>query len=257
MGIINLTPDSFFKESANINIENAASRCQKMLDEGATIIDIGGESTRPGHSPVSFKEEKERVIPVVQKLTSIFENLFISVDTQKSSIAELALQNGVAMINDIWGLQNPCDKMMAQVVADYKAYLVIMHNRLNVDENIDIVKEIKQFFKVSLQIAKKHKIPKEKIVLDPGIGFGKSLMQNYQVLKRLKEFKCFKLPVLLGTSRKSLYSVLDSNQAESRLGATVATTFYGLTQGVKIFRVHDVKENFQAIRLFKTIKDCK
>ena len=257
MGIINTTPDSFYEKSRSTNRLSLIERCDKLLKEGATIIDIGGESTRPGFSPVSYDEEKKRVIPAIIELKQYFDSLFISVDTQKSAIADAALKNGANMINDIWGLQNPDDPKMAQVISDYKAYCVIMHNRKTIDSSINIIKDIETFFLRSLNIAKKNGIPKEKIILDPGIGFGKTLEQNYIVLKQIKRFKHFCMPILLGTSRKSLYSILDTNNAENRLGATVATTYYALTQGVTIFRVHDVQENYQAIKLYNHLKSIK
>lgn len=257
MGILNFTPDSFFPESRQKGVKSALKRAQKMIDQGATIIDIGGESTRPGHTSVSHEEEIQRILPFIKAFHKEFPQITLSVDTYKSQTAQIACDEGATMINDIWGLQK--DPQMASVVQRYGAKICIMHNRIQVDPHLNIIKDINRFFKTSLSIAKKAKIPFSDLILDPGIGFGKTQAQNYQTLIHLKELTRWNLPILLGTSRKSLFKELDGSEIEDRLGATVGTTLWGYLNGVSIFRVHDVQENQQALLFFQkvTAKDSK
>ena len=201
MGILNVTPDSFSDGGDFSNIDIAVNHAKEMINEGADIIDLGGESTRPGHSYVDADEEKRRILPVIKRLKEEIK-VPISVDTYKSDVAQEALELGVEMINDIWGLTK--DSNMANIVAKYDAYICIMHNQDGTEYNKDIMESIKEFLQDSIDLALKSGIKKEKIVLDPGIGFGKTFEQNLEVLKRLDEIKTLGYPVLLGTSRKSV-----------------------------------------------------
>ena len=250
MGILNVTPDSFSDGGDFSNIDIAVNHAKEMINEGADIIDLGGESTRPGHSYVDADEEKRRILPVIKRLKEEI-NVPISVDTYKSDVAQEALELGVEMINDIWGLTK--DSNMANIVAKYDAYICIMHNQDGTEYNKDIMESIKEFLQDSIDLALKSGIKKEKIVLDPGIGFGKTFEQNLEVLKRLDEIKTFGYPVLLGTSRKSVIGNVLNVEPKQRLEGTIATTVLGIRDGVDIVRVHDVKENLKAAKMADAI----
>ena len=243
MGILNVTPDSFSDGGDFTNVEIALKHAKDMVDEGADIIDLGGESTRPGHTFVSAQEEIKRIVPVISRLKEEI-NVPISVDTYKSEVAKEALELGVDMINDVWGLTYDDD--MAEVIGKYDASVCIMHNQEGSEYDKDIMDSIKEFLQNSIDKALKAGIKKEKIVLDPGIGFGKTFEQNLEVLRRLDELKDLGYPVLLGTSRKSVLGNIVHGQPKDRVDATVATTVLGIRDGVDIVRVHDVKENLQA-----------
>ena len=250
MGILNVTPDSFSDGGDFSNIDIAVNHAKEMINEGADIIDLGGESTRPGHSYVDADEEKRRILPVIKRLKEEI-NVPISVDTYKSDVAQEALELGVEMINDIWGLTK--DSNMANIVAKYDAYICIMHNQDGTEYNKDIMESIKEFLQDSIDLALKRGIKKEKIVLDPGIGFGKTFEQNLEVLKRLDEIKGLGYPVLLGTSRKSVIGNVLNVEPKQRLEGTIATTVLGIRDGVDIVRVHDVKENLKAAKMADAI----
>ena len=250
MGILNVTPDSFSDGGDFSNIDIAVNHAKEMVNEGADIIDLGGESTRPGHSYVDADEEKRRILPVIKKLIEEIQ-VPISVDTYKADVAEASLELGVEMINDIWGLTK--DKNMANVIAKYDAYVCIMHNQDTTEYNKDIMEAIKEFLQNSIDLALKSGIKKEKIVLDPGIGFGKTFEQNLEVLKRLDEIKTLGYPVLLGTSRKSVIGNVLNVEPKERLEGTIATTVLGIRDGVDIVRVHDVKENLKAAKMADAI----
>ena len=243
MGILNVTPDSFSDGGDFTNVEIALKHAKDMVDEGADIIDLGGESTRPGHKFVSAQEEIKRIVPVISRLKEEI-NVPISVDTYKSEVAKEALELGVDMINDVWGLTY--DEDMAEVIGKYDASVCIMHNQEGSEYDKDIMESIKEFLQNSIDKALKAGIKKEKIVLDPGIGFGKTFEQNLEVLRRLDELKDLGYPVLLGTSRKSVLGNIVNTKPKDRVDATVATTVLGIRDGVDIVRVHDVKENLQA-----------
>ena len=243
MGILNVTPDSFSDGGDFTNVEIALKHAKDMVDEGADIIDLGGESTRPGHTFVSAQEEIKRIVPVISRLKEEI-NVPISVDTYKSEVAKEALELGVDMINDVWGLTYDDD--MAEVIGKYDASVCIMHNQEGSEYDKDIMESIKEFLQKSIDKALKAGIKKEKIVLDPGIGFGKTFEQNLEVLRRLDELKDLGYPVLLGTSRKSVLGNIVNVKPKDRVDATVATTVLGIRDGVDIVRVHDVKENLQA-----------
>ena len=250
MGILNVTPDSFSDGGIFNSVDKALEHAREMIKEGADIIDLGGESTRPGHKYVDSYEELRRVIPVIKKLKSELD-IPISVDTYKAQVAEESLKLGVEMINDIWGLRK--DKNMASVIAKYKAYVCIMHNQDNTEYDKDIMESIKEFLQDSVDLALKSGIKKEKIVLDPGIGFGKTFEQNLEVLKRLDEIKTLGYPILLGTSRKSVIGNVLNVEPKERLEGTIATTVLGIRDGVDIVRVHDVKENLKAAKMADAI----
>ena len=244
MGILNVTPDSFSDGGDYTNIDIAVNHAKEMIELGADMIDLGGESTRPGHKFVSAEEEISRIVPVIKRLKEEI-NVPISIDTYKSEVAEEALKLGVDMVNDVWGLTY--DGKMADVVAKYDGEVCIMHNQEGTDYDKDIMEAIKEFLQNSIDMALKAGVKKEKIVLDPGIGFGKTYEQNIEVLERLGELRDLGYPVLLGTSRKSvLGKILENSTPKERVNATVATTVLGVKDGVDIVRVHDVKENKEA-----------
>ena len=246
MGILNVTPDSFSDGGKFNSIDEALKHAIKMVEEGADIIDLGGESTRPGHSYVDADEELRRVIPVIKKLKEELDTP-ISVDTYKAKVADESLKLGVEMINDVWGLTK--DKDMASVIAKHNAYVCIMHNQDGTEYDKDIIESIKEFLLESVDIAIEAGIDKNKIFLDPGIGFGKTFEQNLEVLKRLNELQDLGYPILLGTSRKSVLGNIVGGEPKERVEATVATTVSGIRDGVDIVRVHDVKENIQAAKV--------
>ena len=246
MGILNVTPDSFSDGGSYTNVEIAVKHAKKMVEEGADIIDVGGESTRPGHKFVSIEEEIKRISPVIKTLKKNI-NIPISIDTYKSQVAEEALKLGIDMVNDVWGLTY--DEDMANVIGKYDASVCIMHNQEGTDYEKDIMESIKDFLQNSIDIALKAGIKKEKIVLDPGIGFGKTSEQNLEVLRRLNELETLGYPILLGTSRKSVLGNIVGCEPKERVEATVATTVCGIRDGVDIVRVHDVKENLQAAKI--------
>lgn len=243
MGILNVTPDSFSDGGDFTNVDIAVKHAKDMIKEGADIIDLGGESTRPGHKFVSADEEIKRIVPVIKKLKEEIK-VPISIDTYKAEVAEEALKLGVDMINDVWGLTY--DENMAEVIGKYDAHVCIMHNQDGTEYDKDIMIAIKEFLQNSIDKALKAGVKKEKIVLDPGIGFGKTFEQNIEVLHRLGELQDLGYPVLLGTSRKSVLGKIVDVPPKERVAPTVATTVLGIRDGVDIVRVHDVKENLQA-----------
>lgn len=246
MGILNVTPDSFSDGGDFNSIEKALNHAKEMIEEGADIIDIGGESTRPGHTYVDSEEEIKRVIPIIEVLKNNI-NVPISIDTYKANVAEEALKLGVEMVNDVWGLRK--DKNMAKTIAKYDAEVCIMHNQDGTNYEKDIMEEIKEFLNESIKIALEAGVKKEKIVIDPGIGFGKTFEQNLEVLRRLEELKELNYPILLGTSRKSVIGNILNVEPKKRVEGTIATTVLGIRDGVDIVRVHDVKENLRAAKV--------
>lgn len=250
MGILNVTPDSFSDGGNFIDVEKAVNHAKVMISEGADIIDIGGESTRPGSSEVSAQEELKRVCPAVKKLVSEL-HVPISVDTSKAVVAEEVLKLGVHMINDVWGLQK--DPAIASVIAKYNAPVVIMHNQIGTEYKTDIIEEITGFLKKSIQIALDAGIKKENIILDPGIGFGKTSEQNMHVMNRLDELNRIGYPILLGTSRKSMIGKILDLPAKERVEGTISTSIIGIMHGMDILRVHDIKENVRAVKVADAI----
>ncbi|MBU3193056.1 dihydropteroate synthase [Clostridium algidicarnis] len=249
MGILNVTPDSFSDGGDFIDIHNAVNHAKEMIELGVDIIDVGGESSRPGHKNITEEEELKRVIPVIKRLSAETDAI-ISLDTIRSEVAEEAIKEGVHIINDIWGLQK--DPNMAKVAAKYKIPVIIMHNQNGTDYN-NIIEDIKEFFKRSVAIAKEAGISEDMIILDPGIGFGKTPEQNIMVMSKLDEIKSLGYPVLLGTSRKSMLGKILDLPPKERVEGTLATTILGIVQGVDIFRVHDVQENLRAAKVADVI----
>lgn len=243
MGILNVTPDSFSDGGRFTHVDRAVEHAFELIGQGADIIDVGGESTRPGSREVGEEEELERILPVVEKLHSLTP-VPISVDTYKAKVAQRCLQAGADVINDVWGLQR--EPEIARVAAHYGAPVVVMHNQNGTEYSGDIIAAMIAFFEKSLEIALKAGISKENIVLDPGIGFGKNVEQNIAVMGRLSELRVLGYPILLGTSRKSTIGRILDLPPDQRVEGTVATTVLGIQQGVDIVRVHDVRENRRA-----------
>ena len=249
MGILNVTPDSFSDGGKYTSIDAACIRAEKMISEGADILDIGGESTRPGHVQISEEEEIARVVPVIETLKKRFETP-VSVDTYKSKVAEAAIKAGADLVNDIWGLKY--DQEMADVIAQSGTACCLMHNRDNTAYQ-DFVNDVLCDLEETIQIAKKHGIAENKIVLDPGIGFAKTYEQNLEMIKNLEKLKSLGYPVLLGTSRKSVIGLTLDLPVTKREEGTIATTVLGVIKGCSFVRVHDVKANYRAIKMIETI----
>lgn len=243
MGILNVTPDSFSDGGRFTQVDHAVEHGFELIGQGADIIDVGGESTRPGSREVGEAEELARILPVVQKLHSLTA-VPISVDTYKAQVARQCLEAGAAVINDVWGMQR--EPEIARVAAHFGAPVVVMHNQQGTEYAQDIMLELIAFFEKSLEIAYQAGLPKENIILDPGIGFGKTVEQNITVMGRLSELKALGYPILLGTSRKSTIGRILDLPPEQRVEGTLATTVLGIQQGVDIVRVHDVMQNRRA-----------
>lgn len=244
MGILNITPDSFSDGGKYNNIEAALKQAEKLIDDGADIIDIGGESTRPGHIQISSEEEITRVVPVIERIKKEL-NPIISIDTYKYDVAEAAIKAGADIVNDIWGLQYDNGEM-AEIVKKYDVPLIAMHNQNDEIYREDIMDSLKKFFDKTYEIAKKYGIDKEKIILDPGLGFGKNVEQNIELMSKL-EILCANAPVLLGASKKRFIGkLLNDLPFDERVEGTVATTVIGIQKGVSIVRVHNVLENKRA-----------
>ena len=244
MGILNVTTDSFSDGGDYADIEKAVARAKEMAAEGADIIDIGGMSTRPGHEDISIELEMERVIPVIKRMSAELDTI-ISIDTYRYEVAEKALENGADIINDVWGLQYDKGEMAA-VAAKYDVPVIVMHNQNGTHYEKDIMVSMREFFEKSFKIAEENGLSKDKIVIDPGIGFGKDMEQNLEVLHRMGEIRDI-APILLGTSRKRFIgALLNGLPPKERAEGTVATTVAGIERGADIVRVHDVLENKRA-----------
>ena len=252
VGILNLTPDSFSDGGQFVDLDRAQEHFYKMISEGASIIDIGGESTRPGHMPISVEEEIRRVLPFIEKIRGETDCL-ISVDTSKSEVAEICLKAGVDIINDIWGGQG--DPAMATTIAKYDAACILMHNsEQGISDKGQLVEHIKDYLKQSLDIALKAGVRAESICFDPGLGFGKSFEDNWEIMRNLDAFNAFEKPILLGASRKSMIAkLLDLEDPKDRLSGTLATTALAAIHDVDFVRVHDVLENSHCL---KVINHC-
>ena len=252
MGVLNITPDSFSDGGAFIAPESALAQARRMIAEGADIIDIGAESTRPyGSEPVSAEEELRRLLPVLPEVVSL--GVPVSIDSMKSAVVAWALDHGAVIANDVWGLQR--DAGMARLLAERKLPVVVMHNRDSADPAIDIMKDIAAFFARSLDIAAKAGISAENIVLDPGIGFGKTPEQSMTALARLGELRTFGRPILVGASRKRFISTVSPSEPQQRLGGSIAAHLVAAQNGAKIIRSHDVAETVQALRVAAAIWD--
>lgn len=251
MGILNVTPDSFSDGGDYVDLDKAFEKAKEMIKDGVDIIDIGGMSTRPGHKDVPIDTEINRIIPIVKKISSEL-NILISIDTYHWEVAKEAIKNGAHIINDIWGLQYD-DGKMAQIVGESGVILVAMHNQNEKEYKDDIITSIKKFFKKTFEIAKNHNIESDKIILDPGIGFGKTFDQNIEVLSRLEELKDLG-PLLLGTSRKGFIgNITNKTNPKDRVLGTIATSVIGVQKGIQIVRVHDIKEHKDALLITDSI----
>lgn len=254
MGILNATPDSFSDGGRFAEHAAALAQAARMVSEGADIVDVGGESTRPGHAPVSAEEEANRVVPLVAELAKTCP-VPISIDTYKASTAAAALRAGATIVNDVWGLTRDDD--LARVAADFGAPVIVMHNREAADPSIDTIADQLAFFRRSIDIALCAGVREEDVIVDPGIGFGKTFEQNLETMARLGELAVLGRPILLGTSRKSMIGrILDVPPAE-RLFGTLATNVAGILAGVAIVRVHDVREHVEAARVTDAIVKSK
>jgi dihydropteroate synthase len=252
MGVLNVTPDSFSDGGQFIAPEHALAQARRMIAEGADIIDIGAESTRPyGSQPVSADEELERLQPVFSEVVAL--GVPVSIDSMKSSVVAWALDAGAIVANDVWGLQRDPD--MARLLAQRHAPVVIMHNRDSADAGIDVMQDIADFFERSLAIAAKAGILPENIVLDPGIGFGKTHEQSMTALARLDELSAFNLPLLVGASRKRFIDTVTPSEPHQRLGGSIAAHLLAAKGGARIIRTHDVAETVQALRVAAAIED--
>ncbi|WP_246413009.1 dihydropteroate synthase [Methylobacterium brachythecii] len=252
MGILNVTPDSFSDGGLFEKPEVAREQADALVSEGAALVDIGGESTRPGHVPVSAEEEQARVVPVIAALAGRL-SVPISIDTYKASTADAALKAGAAIVNDVWGLQRQPD--IARVAADHGAPVIAMHNRETIDPGIDIVSDMLAFFERSLSIARRAGISDDAIALDPGIGFGKSWEQHLEALRRLPEIKALGFPLLVGVSRKSLLGRLHDKETDprERLFGSISAHVLAGTLGADILRVHDVRPHVEALRVVDAV----
>lgn len=249
MGILNVTPDSFSDGGRYNRMDRALKRVEAMLEEGADIIDVGGESTRPGYTVLSETEEIERIAPVIKEIKSKF-NIPVSLDTYKSGVAAAGIEAGADMINDIWGLKY--DGAMAGIIAGSGLPCCLMHNRREAVYD-DFMQEVAADLAETVHIACEAGIRDDRIILDPGVGFGKTYENNLEIINCLEELKIFGYPVLLGTSRKSVVGLTLDLPAEERLEGTLATTVFGVIKGCALVRVHDVKENVRTIRMAEAI----
>lgn len=250
MGILNVTPDSFSDGGSYVTLESAKRRVEKMVMEGVDLIDIGGESTRPGYHTITEQEEIERILPVIEMVKSNYPHP-ISVDTYKANVAKEAIESGADLINDIWGLKYDTD--MARVIAENKVSCCLMHNRKDMNYR-EFLSDVLSDMKESIQLAKEAGIGKEKIILDPGIGFAKSYEQNLFLLKKIKELNQLGYPILLGTSRKSVIGLTTNTPANQRVEGTLATAAYAFISGkVAFYRVHDVKQHVQLFQMLQAI----
>lgn len=253
MGVLNVTPDSFSDGGQFIAPEQALAQARKLVADGADIIDIGAESTRPygSQQPVSAEEELRRLKPVLAHVVSL--GIPVSIDSMKSEVVGWALDAGAAIVNDVWGLQR--DSGMAELVAARAAPVIIMHNRDRADPAIDIMKDIADSFARSLEIATRAGVSSDQIVLDPGIGFGKTPEQSMTALARLAELRSFGLPLLVGASRKRFISTVSPARPQQRLGGSIAAHLIAAQNGADIIRTHDVAETVQALRVAAAIRE--
>ena len=256
MGILNVTPDSFYDGGLFADVDTAVAHGKKMVSDGADLIDVGGESSRPGSAPLSEKEELDRILPVVTRLLDEV-SVPISIDTYKPLVADACLKAGAHLINDITGLTNP---EMRKVVAKYKVPVILMHMKgtpKTMQQNPtyqDMLGEITAFFREQITKARKEGI--QHIIIDPGIGFGKTVEHNLQILKHLGVFKTLGCPVLVGPSRKSFIGVITGESVKERLDGTLAAVTVAIINGTNIVRVHDVKECKRAIQVVDAIRDA-
>lgn len=262
MGILNITPDSFYADSRVRGIDEVINRAGQMLRDGAEILDIGGESTRPGSDSINPQEEIARIVPVVEALRKEYPQSILSIDTYHAETAEATLASGADIINDISAMEY--DEKMIDVVVKNNAPVILMHMRgtpKNMQQNTEygnVVEEVSKYLKERAEMLRGHNFPKEKIILDPGIGFAKNVDQNLKLMQGLSEMTGSDYPVLLAASRKStIGKVLGDIPPEARLAGTIATSCQAVYAGANMVRVHDVKENIQAIRMLEAIIKCQ
>ena len=253
MGVLNVTPDSFSDGGKFLSPDRALAQAQRLVAEGADIIDIGAESTRPygGAQPVSADMELRRLQPVLADIVAL--GVPVSIDSMKPEVVAWALDQGALIANDVWGLQH--DSGMASLLAARNAPVIVMHNRERADPSLDIMQEIAAFFTRSLEIAVRAGIAQENIVLDPGIGFGKTQEQSLIALARLDQLRCFGLPLLVGASRKLFIASVSPSDPHQRLPGSIAAHVIAAQRGARIFRTHDVAETVQALRVAAAIED--
>jgi dihydropteroate synthase len=250
MGILNLTPDSFSDGGRFNSRDRAVEQARKLIADGADIVDVGAESTRPGHTPITAEDEWARLAPLLEPLLEAVDAPF-SIDTYKAATARRATEMGVVVVNDVWGLQH--DPGMADSVAEAGAALVVMHNRNEVDPVINIVADLRRFFDHSLYLAQRAGIARERIILDPGIGFGKTKQQNLAALAATTELQDYGLPILIGISRKSIFGALLGATVDGRLIGTIAANLVTAMYGARLFRVHDPAEHRAAFTVLDAI----
>ncbi len=253
MGVLNVTPDSFSDGGQFLAPERALKHAQRLIAEGADILDIGAESTRPygGAQPVTAEVEIARLKPILREVVAL--GLPVSIDSMKADVVAFALDAGAAIANDVWGLQR--DSGIAALVAARNAPVIVMHNRDKADPAIDIMKDISAFFSRSLDIAASAGVPRGNIVLDPGIGFGKTAEQSLTALARLDELFSFGLPVLVGASRKRFIASVGPAEPEERIGGSIAAHLIAAQRGAGIIRAHDVEQTVQALRIAAAIEE--
>jgi dihydropteroate synthase len=252
MGILKVTPDSFSDGGQFFDPAVAVAHARRMAGEGADILDVGAESTRPyvGAKPVGLDDELARLAPVLPEVVRL--GLPVSIDTIKAKVAAFALERGAAILNDVWGLQRDGD--MARVAAEHGVPVIVMHNRETVDPALDIMADVRAFFGRSLEIAARAGIARERIVLDPGIGFGKTAEQSITMIARLSELREFGLPLLMGLSRKRFIDSVSPSKPTERIGGSIAANVLSVLGGADIVRVHDVAETVQALRVTAAIR---
>lgn len=249
MGILNVTPDSFSDGGKYNNLDSALRQAEKMIEEGADILDVGGESTRPGHVQIGDEQEIRRIVPVIEALKKRFD-VPVSIDTYKSNVVEAALMAGADLLNDIWGFRY--DERCAELAACYDAAVCLMHNRNNAEyENFML--EVIADLQASLAVAERYGVKKERIMLDPGVGFGKTLEQNCSVVNHLEDIVALGYPVMLGTSRKSMIGLTLGLPVGEREEGTIATSVIGAMKGCSFVRVHDVEKNVRALKMAQAV----
>lgn len=249
MGILNVTPDSFSDGGKFNNLDAALYHAEEMIRDGADIVDIGGESTRPGHTVITEEEEIARVTPVIEAVKSRFD-IPVSIDTYKGKVTKAALQAGADLVNDIWGFKH--DRQVAELTAEYKAACCLMHNRHEAVYQ-DFLKDMVQDMEECVRLAREAGVADDKIMLDPGVGFGKTYEMNLEAIHHVEVLHSLGFPILLGTSRKSVIGLTLDLPADQRVEGTLATTVIGVMKGCAFVRVHDIKENKRVIQMTEAI----
>jgi dihydropteroate synthase len=255
MGVLNVTPDSFSDGGRHVDLDAARARAARMAEEGADVIDVGAESTRPGHAPVDFDQEWARLEAHLPSVLAAAGPVPVSIDTTKAEIARRATRLGCVVVNDQWGLQG--DPEMADVVATSGAVLIAMHNRTERQDGLDVVADMRRFFDETLRRAERAGVPRSRIVLDPGVGFGKTARQNLEATARMGELADYGLPWLAGLSRKSFLSAFVEGGADARLFATIGAHLAAVAVGASMLRVHDVKAHVEALAAYRGVWEAR